>query len=95
LPILGATTETIIYANCRAELASLHGQANLAGMRYNLTHLKQDLMISAETHLSFNRDEMTKLYAEGVRDGIAGPAWRAAPPDIGGGAIARSARPEK
>ena len=75
LPILGATTGTIMYAHCRAELMSLYGQAKLAGMNYHLTALRQDLMVSADTSMTFDQAEMTRLYAEGVRDGIAGPNW--------------------
>jgi hypothetical protein len=82
LPILGATTETIIYAHCRAELMSLYGQAKLAGMQYHLSSLRQDTVVNAETLMSIDQREMTKLYAEGRRDGLAGPAWRHAPPDI-------------
>jgi hypothetical protein len=82
LPILGATTETLMYAHCRAELMSLYGQAKLAGMQYHLASLKQDVAVNAETLMSINQGEMTKLYAEGVRDGVAGPGWRYAPPDI-------------
>jgi predicted acylesterase/phospholipase RssA len=82
LPILGATTETIIYAHCRAELMSLYGQAKLAGMQYHLTSLRQDTVVNAETLMSIDQREMTKLYAEGRRDGLTGPAWRFTPPDI-------------
>ena len=82
LPILGATTETIMYAHCRAELTSLYGQAKLAGMQYHLTSLRQDMPVNAETLMSIDQGEMTKLYAEGLKDGVDGPAWRYAPPDI-------------
>jgi predicted acylesterase/phospholipase RssA len=85
LPILGSTTETIMYAHCRAELMSLYGQARLAGMQYHLTALRQDMQVNAETLMSIDQDEMMKLYAEGRRDGAAGPAWRYAPPDIAPG----------
>jgi predicted acylesterase/phospholipase RssA len=86
LPILGATTGTIMYAHCRAELMSLYGQAKLAGMQYHLTALRQDLMVNADTSMTFDQAEMTRLYAEGVRDGIAGPKWRGDPRDLAPGA---------
>ncbi len=91
LPILGATTETLMYAHCRAELMSLYGQARIAGMQYHLTALKQDVPANSETPISIDQKEMTKLYAEGMREGVAGPAWRYAPPDIcpGDGDIVR------
>jgi len=89
LPILGATTGTIMYAHCRSELMSLYGQAKLAGMKYHLTALRQDLMVNVDTSMTFNQEEMTRLYAEGVRDGLSGPAWRYDPSDIATGADVR------
>jgi hypothetical protein len=41
--------------------------------------------VNAETLMSIDQGEMTKLYASGVRDGVAGPSWRFAPPDISPG----------
>jgi predicted acylesterase/phospholipase RssA len=82
LPILGATTQSIMYAHCRAELMSLYGQAQMSGMQYHLTALRQDILVNVETLMSIDQKEMTKLYADGIRDGVAGPAWRYAPPDI-------------
>lgn len=82
LRILGATTETILYAHCRAELMSLYGQARVAGMQYHLTALRQDAVVNVQSNISIDPQEMTKLYAEGLKDGVVGPAWRYAPPDI-------------
>lgn len=82
LPILGATTEAIMYAHCRAELMSLYGQARLAGVQYHLAALRQDMVVDVTTPISINQGEMTKLFAEGIKDGVAGPQWRYAPPDI-------------
>jgi hypothetical protein len=82
LPILGATTQALLFASCRAELMSLYGQARVAGMQYHLTSLRQDVAVNAETLMSIDPGEMKKLYAEGLRDGYNGPAWRHAPPDI-------------
>jgi patatin-like phospholipase len=89
LPILGATTGTIMYAHCRSELMSLYGQAKLAGMKYHLTALRQDLVVDVDTSLTFKKEVMTRLYAEGVRDGISGPGWRYDPSDIAAGADVR------
>lgn len=82
LPILGATTQSLMYAHCRSELMSLYGQSQLAGMRYHLVALNQDVAVNAETLISIDQKEMTKLCVEGSKDGLAGPAWRYAPPDI-------------
>jgi hypothetical protein len=89
LPILGATTGTIMYAHCRAELMSLYGQAKLAGMKYHLTALRQDLLVDVDTSLTFKKEVMTRLYSEGVRDGVGGPSWRCDPSDIAPGAEVR------
>jgi predicted acylesterase/phospholipase RssA len=82
LPILGATTQSMMYAHCRSELMSLYGQSQLAGMQYHLTALSQDILVNAETLISIDQKEMTKLCTEGSKDGLAGPAWRYVPPDI-------------
>jgi hypothetical protein len=82
LPILGATTEAIMYAHCRAELGNLYGQARLAGMRFHLTALPADVEVSAETLISIDPVAMQKLYQCGEEMGAAGPAWAYAPPDI-------------
>lgn len=97
LPILGATTESVMYAGCRSELGNLHGQAVLSGMRFHLTALRQDLDVNAETLISIDQGEMQKLYREGERDGMAGPAWQFSPPDLCNPAppVIRSASPHK
>ncbi|MCE9563728.1 MAG: patatin-like phospholipase family protein [Planctomycetes bacterium] len=98
LPILGATTESIMYANCRAELGNLHGHAVLAGMRFHLASLRQDLAVNAETLISIDQGEMQKLYVEGEQDGRAGPSWQFAPPDLCAPApvfVRGSSRPHK
>jgi predicted acylesterase/phospholipase RssA len=84
LPILGATTEAVMYAHCRVELANLYGQARLAGMRYQHASLRQDLPVNAETLISIDQGEMQKLYREGEQDGTNGPRWEYTPPDLCG-----------
>ena len=44
-----------------------------------------DLIVNADTSMTFDQAEMTRLYAEGVRDGIAGPTWRCDPRDLSPG----------
>jgi hypothetical protein len=92
LPILGATTQSLMYAHCRSELMSLYGQAQLAGMQYHLTALSQDINVTAETLISIDQKAMTRLCIEGSKNGLAGPAWRYAPPDIcpGDGDVVRA-----
>jgi predicted acylesterase/phospholipase RssA len=92
LPILGATTQTLMYAHCRAELMSLYGQSQMSGMQYHLTALRQDVVINAETLISIDQKQMARLCQEGLKEGLDGPAWRFSPPDIcpGDGDFARS-----
>jgi hypothetical protein len=82
LPVLGATTEALLYAQCRAELANMYWQSRLSGMRYHMIALRQDANLDAETSVSFDQKLRTKLYAEGQFDGQAGPAWSFVPPAL-------------
>lgn len=81
LPILGATTEAIMYSNCRAELGNLNSQATLSGMRFHLTALRQDTVVDANTLISIDQGEMQKLFLAGEQDGL-GPSWQFAAPDL-------------
>ncbi len=75
LPVLSASTAALLYAHCRAECANLCGQARAAGMRSHLTALRQGFE-TVDSSVHFDPDEMTKLFAEGLREGSAGPAWQ-------------------
>jgi hypothetical protein len=81
LPILGATTEAIMYANCRAELGHLNSQATLSGMRFHAAALRQDAAVDVQTSMSINQGEMQKLYREGEHDGLS-LQWQYAAPDL-------------
>ncbi|MBN9122419.1 MAG: patatin-like phospholipase family protein [Planctomycetes bacterium] len=85
LPVLGATTEALLYAQCRAELANMYWQSRLAGMRYNMIALRQDARLDADTAVSFDQKLMTRLYEEGLADGQAGPRWAYVPPALSPG----------
>jgi hypothetical protein len=94
LPVLGATTSAILYAQCRAELANTFWQSRLAGMRYHMIALRQDADVTADTSVSFDPELMQRLYGEGLNDGMAGPAWSYVPPVlIPGDDYARGPRP--
>jgi predicted patatin/cPLA2 family phospholipase len=82
LPVLGATTEALLYAQCRSELANMYWQSRLAGVHYHTIALRQDANLDAETSVSFDQKLMTRLYAEGLTDGQAGPAWMFVPPAL-------------
>jgi hypothetical protein len=82
LPILIATTETLTYAHCRAELGNLYGRSLLAGMRFHFTALRQDAPITPENPLKIKPAEMAGLYEEGERVGASGPAWEYGSPEL-------------
>lgn len=84
LPVLSASTSSILYAHCRAECANLYGLSRAAGMRYHLTALTQDFE-TVDSSVTFDPNEMTKLYAEGLRQGTAGPVWQPGPPAMSPG----------
>lgn len=82
LPVLGASTEAILSAHCRAELATMYFQSRLAGVRFHTLALRQNADIHVDTAVSFNQEVMTKLYREGLADGQSGPNWMYAPPAL-------------
>jgi predicted acylesterase/phospholipase RssA len=92
LPVLGATTGALLYAQCRAELANLYWQSRLSGMRYHMLALRQDADVAVGTAVTFDREVQEQLYREGLNDGLAGPAWAYVPPALSpcDGSYARS-----
>jgi hypothetical protein len=84
LPVLGVTANTILYAHCRADLANLYGLARASGMRYHLTALAQGFG-GPDTSVDFDQKGMQLLFAEGMRQGMAGPAWMYGPPTLSPG----------
>ncbi|MCS6867078.1 MAG: patatin-like phospholipase family protein [Gemmataceae bacterium] len=82
LPVLSATTEAVLFAQMRSELANLYWQSRLAGVRYHMIALRQEADITARSSVSFNQTVMKQLYYEGLHDGWAGPRWRFIPPSL-------------
>jgi hypothetical protein len=83
LPVLGAATGGLLYAHCRAECANLYGLARAAGMKYHLTSLSQGFA-TVDNSVTFDQQEMTKLFYEGYRQG-KGQTWSPAPPALSPG----------
>jgi hypothetical protein len=81
LPVLGATTKAILYAHCRADLANLYGLSRAAGLRYNLTALRQEFP-PLGTSVDFDPKAMADLFEEGTRGGATGPRWMSGPPAL-------------
>lgn len=84
LPVLGATTGTLLYAYCRADLANLYGLARASGLKYHLTALRQGFR-AGDSSVDFNREAMAKLFREGVEQGTGGPGWMGGPPTLSPG----------
>jgi predicted acylesterase/phospholipase RssA len=80
--VLRATGGALLRANYRKDVANLYLEAKLAGVKFHSVALAQDFAIE-ETSLDFDPVAMSKLFAEGVRVGTAGPAWDATPPEHG------------
>jgi hypothetical protein len=81
LPVLGASANSVIYSHCRAELANLYGLSRAAGLQYHLTALRQEFP-PLDTSVSFDPQDLNKLYAEGVQQGASGMAWMSGPPTL-------------
>jgi len=82
LPVLAASTGSLLYAHCRAELANTYWQSRLSGMRYHMIALRQDFVVNVNTAVDFDPVLMTRLYQEGLNDGHAGPRWMYVPPAL-------------
>lgn len=81
LPVLGATTGTLLYSYCRADLSNMYGLARTSGLKYHLTALRQEFQ-TVESSVDFNQHEMARLFAEGQLQGAGGPAWMYGPPTL-------------
>ena len=82
LPVVRASTNGLLHAHVRAELANNYWQSRFAGMRFHMIAMRQEADIKADTAVSFNQEVMTRLFHEGLNDGQAGPNWMYIPPAL-------------
>jgi len=82
LPVLSASTESLLYADVRAEQSAIYWQSRVYGVRFHTIALRQDAKLEAPTSVSFDPKLMTALYKEGQADGLAGPRWSFVPPSL-------------
>ncbi len=82
LPVLSASTEALLYADVRAELAAVYWQSRVYGVRFHTIALRQGTKLEAPTSVSFDPKLMRALYNEGRGDGLAGPRWSFVPPAL-------------
>ncbi len=71
---------SLIYSQTRSELWRINTLCQLSGMRFHLTAIPEDLQIGNDM-LSFDKDELQRLYQAGYTASTAGRAWRDTPPD--------------
>ena len=79
LPVMATSANSLIYASCRAEIATIHALARLAGANFHLQAVPSSDR-AAPDGLEFNPKEMTRLYEVGYVQGVSGPEWMSAPP---------------
>ncbi|HET6574246.1 MAG TPA: patatin-like phospholipase family protein [Fimbriiglobus sp.] len=82
--VLKASGGAMLRANYRKDVTNLYLSSKLAGVAFHSLALRQDFEIE-ETSIDFDQATMHKLYVEGVKAGVAGPAWDTTPPDGGPG----------
>ena len=80
LKVLGAAAGAYFRGHLRSEMANLYHAGKLDSVTYRAAALRQDFTTGL-SKLDFDPDEMTKLYAEGIRVGAGGPAWDTTPPE--------------
>jgi hypothetical protein len=71
--------QALVYSQTRGELRRIYTLAVLGGMEYCLAAIPEDFRTGADS-MSFDREEMKRLYAAGYAAAVAGRAWRDTPP---------------
>jgi hypothetical protein len=71
--------QSVLYSQTRGELFRIYALCALAGMNYHLAAIPEDYRVGADA-MSFDRDEMRRLYDAGYAAATGGQAWRATPP---------------
>jgi predicted acylesterase/phospholipase RssA len=81
LTIAATSVSALIHAQTRGDLGKLYLASVLTGMNYRVAAIPPAFrtMVSST---DFDPAEMTKLFDEGVRQALAGTAWRATPPGL-------------
>ncbi|MFT3880195.1 MAG: patatin-like phospholipase family protein [Gemmatales bacterium] len=73
--------QTFSYAHTRGDLYRIWSICQMTGRGYHLTALPADYPAPASM-TDFEREQMTGMYQEGVRQVLAGTAWRTTPPGL-------------
>jgi Patatin-like phospholipase len=70
---------SLLYSQTRGELFRIYTLCLLGGMRYHLASIPEDMRVGTDA-MSFDRDEMKRLYDAGYAAATGGQAWRDTPP---------------
>jgi hypothetical protein len=70
---------SLIYSQTRGELSHIYSICQLSGMNFHLAAIPEDLPVGSDA-MSFQPDEMRRLYEAGYKDLTSGTAWRNSPP---------------
>ncbi|HQR07730.1 MAG TPA: patatin-like phospholipase family protein [Gemmatales bacterium] len=73
--------QTFSYAHTRGDLFRIWSVCQMTGRKYYLTALPANYP-APESMTDFDREEMTGMYREGVRQITQGIAWRTTPPGL-------------
>jgi hypothetical protein len=70
---------SLIYSQTRSEISRINTLCQLSGMRFHLTSIPEDMRVGNDV-MSFNKDELRRLYDAGYAAVTGGRAWRDSPP---------------
>ncbi len=81
LDVARKSAAAVVYAQTRGDLVRLYTLCALTEMNYFMTAIPPDFP-APKAATRFDPDEMTALFAEGVRQVRGGTAWRVTPPGV-------------
>ncbi len=82
--ITADNVSTLAYAQTRGDLTRLWAACAFSGMNFNMTAIPPEFP-APQKSTAFESDAMTAMFDEGVRQVMAGIAWRTTPPGVGAG----------
>ena len=80
LRVLGASGVALMHAHLRHDVANLYHMAKAAGVGVKVASLRQDYPAD-DNGIEFDTHSMGRMFVEGVKVGLAGPAFADAPPE--------------
>lgn len=82
LTIASNSISPLIYAQARGDLMRTYTLCMLTGMNYHMASIPMDFRAPTSS-TDFDPVEMRRMFDEGVREIVAGEAWRKTPPGVG------------